>query len=240
MGAIKLFIVSVARILAIIIVATSALSVLSFGSVTLWNNWTESQKIARNAPLEAVKEWPPIVVEAFEGVELKLSTKWIGGQLFYQFRVDGYTSAIAAAREDGNADTVWSLKFIDADGFRAADINVPVSTMTKIVSTPGMFVGLSSNSDAFMSAEEYRHIANWSIQWSGFPKPKPPKPKLKPPELKLLQQTTRRLCGGNFAGCHAPQLTDAINRGHPLDETGQLTGINRGHPLDETGQLTEN
>jgi len=176
MGAIKSFTVGVMRIAAIILLVIVSLAALGFGGASLWNNWTESQEAARNAPLEETTEWPPITLEPLGDVELSLTTKWRDGRLLYQFNVDGYTPEIAAAKDAGNADSEWALRFLDEDGFETASVAVPVSGMTKSVIDQGKYGGLSTNSNTLMSADEYRRAVTWSIAWSGFPEPKPPAP----------------------------------------------------------------
>ena len=164
MGAMKAFAVGVARIATIIVVVIVALSVFGFGGNALWENWTKAQETARNAPLEALKTWPLITVEALGGVKLTLSTKWREGELLYQFNVDGYPPKIAAARDGNTVDSKWRLSFFDKDGFEVVVVNVPLSEMSRRTTT--VVEGLSANTRTMMSADQYRRVATWGIGWS--------------------------------------------------------------------------
>ena len=219
MGAMKAFAVGVARIATIIVVVIVALAGLGFGGVAVWENWKEARDVARNAPLEELKVWPPLTIEALGGVKLTLSTKWREGDMLYQFDVNGYPPEIAAAKDmaqrrpsdnelktaaakvgasidpndprivffSGNEEAFrkeiqsitesrWILSFLDKDGFQAFNVAVPLGEMERVVANAvvGQYKGLSANTRARMSADEYRRAANWEPTWSGFPDPKRP------------------------------------------------------------------
>ena len=167
MDALKVFAVGVARIAAIIVVVIVSLTILGFGGVTLWQSWTAAQEAARTAPLEEATEWPAKTATSFEDVEVTLSTKWLEGQLLYQFRVNGYPPAIAAGREGRNA--FWLLRFMDDDGFQVDQVDVSLNSMSLVNRRLGPLGGLSINTATSMSADQYRRIANWTLGWRGFP-----------------------------------------------------------------------
>ena len=169
----KSFAVGVARIAAIIVVVIVTLSGLGFGGFALWNHL----ETERNAPLEALKIWPPITAESLGGVTLRLSTKWREGRVLYHFRVAGYPPKIAAAMDGSTDASKWNLVFLDKDGFEAATVDVPIHKMSRgETGVAGQYTGLDANSDTYMSADNYRRAAGWDISWQGFAEPKLPAP----------------------------------------------------------------
>ena len=168
MNQLKAFILGVLKIAAAMLLVFVGVTVLWWGTNSLWQSW----EIAKNAPLQEPKKWPPIRIKALDDVELNLSTMWRSGQLHYQFSVNGYPKTVAAVR-DAAADRSsldtrpdWTLTFFDEHGFKLFEHKIPLRAMAKIVDAKGQGTGLDANDRTNVEAGVYRRVSSWKVTWN--------------------------------------------------------------------------
>jgi len=138
------------------------------GGYMVWQN----RETAKNASLAQPRTWPAIRIEALENAELKLSTMWREGALHYQLSIDGYPKIILATR-DIRKDRVssamrpeFTIEFLDENGFKLFEHEIPLNKMAKIVNAKGQGVGLEAKGHTYLTAETYRRAASWNITWN--------------------------------------------------------------------------
>ena len=115
------------------------------------------------------REWSSIIVAYLENTTLQLSTKWQGGKIYYHFNIAGYPAPVRKVFNAGAAfmeDKSFSIVFLDQSGFKLHTIKIPLRSLEGAATKEGEVSGLSINDNMYMSADEYRQIAAWSVSWS--------------------------------------------------------------------------
>lgn len=124
---------------------------------------------ARNRPLAELKTWRQITVPSLEGATFSLGTKWRDGQMYYQFYLVGYPAQVRKELENagypGMENKGFSIVFLDQTGFKLGSTWIPLHSMTRLVGGDGGFNGLSMNDRTGATADWYRQIASWEVQW---------------------------------------------------------------------------
>lgn len=87
--------------------------------------------------------------------------------MLYQFTVIGYPEMIDRAREEKDKVS-FTVTFLDTDGFKIKSIAVPLRAMTRNVGADGKGTALHYQGKISISADQYRHIADWKVSWQGF------------------------------------------------------------------------
>jgi len=160
------FFLSVAKLAAaltitIVVLAVSAWVIVAF---------VEYRENVKNAPLEMPKTWNPQTVGALENSKLSLVTKWHDGHMYYQFEMESYPSSLFKYREDAEDydcyQIIFTLTFLDENGFKLSDYQIPSSELIRIVDDSRKPIGLSARGDTYMSADTYRKAVKWEVNWS--------------------------------------------------------------------------
>lgn len=105
-----------------------------------------------------------------ENAQFKLLTIWREGRLYYQFSVDRYPKAVAAARDGGQGTPVaspqFTILFLDRNRFRLFEHSIALTAMTKEVDLQGKVAGLSASGDTPIDPELYGQAALWDFTWN--------------------------------------------------------------------------
>jgi hypothetical protein len=132
---------------------------------------------SRNRPLAFPNFLNPITIPSLENTTFTLMTKWVDSQMYYQLRVDGFPAEVKkhfdpVADPFGRRSTSraaegsFTVVLSDAMGFKIQDILIPLNSMTRVVSPSNTYSGLSIKNTTYMSADKYREVSSWEVQWS--------------------------------------------------------------------------
>ena len=121
------------------------------------------------------KDWPVVKTDAFGGATFELATMWSDSRLFYRLQMDGDPAAMVAIASavDYGADVTFFLTFNDSQGFMILERHISLREMSGTVGGDGVRTGLSWADDEYQSADTYRDVAAWNLQW-GFTVRHPP------------------------------------------------------------------
>ena len=168
-GAFKRFTVTVLKLACGIALATLMLGLAVWGIVT----FRERSEEAANAPLATLKTWPEITVNALANIKVRLRTVWRGGNIYYQFDVQGYSPELRQAMER-ETQAAFTIDFLDNDGFRLFEHRLALAEMSEAMGADGQPAGASWKGDEFVVADLYRRATRWELGSSGFaPAPAP-------------------------------------------------------------------
>jgi hypothetical protein len=243
MSTIRSFFVGVTRIALIIVIAIVALSAAGWGVY----EFSQARERSRNAPLATLRKWPAVRIEALGAIELNLSTIWRDGRLFYQFSVGGYPAELASVRDadSRSANAAWTLSFLDENGFKVFEHQVPLNAMAKVIDSSGNGTGLNSNGDTYVSAEDYRRATAWEVTWN-FSAPRRTAPASRPvPEVgaspsprppSTPQWRNVSLWRGLSRGMSKGQVREILGEPGKVVESGIISIWYYGYPLG--GEVT--
>lgn len=159
------FLVGASKIAVAIVISVVVLSAIGWGIYAMY----ESNVASKNEPLATPKAWRKIPIESIGDVTVQLRTIWRNSSMSYQFEVDGYPKKIEAALKEsyssGSSDNSFTLVFVDKDDFEVMEHGVLLKEMSRRVDAKGVPGGLSAHGNKYISAEEYRRIADWKIKW---------------------------------------------------------------------------
>ncbi len=155
------FVVSTIKMAIAILIALVILAVITSAiSAAIYFSQQKKQK-----PYAEPRSWVDETVDVFEDTTFHLITKWEDGSLYYQFAILGYPSVIKKHYEEGDVSNYSiSIIFYDSDGFLVDDHEIPLNEFSRHEGQDGIS-GLSSNSKTYMSFNNYKKIAMWTIQW---------------------------------------------------------------------------
>jgi hypothetical protein len=160
MSRFKSFLLGAVKIAAAILIVIASIIVLGWGVVTV----QEHRNAAANAQLAQPRQWPSIRVERLGNAQLKLSTMWREGQLFYQFSGDMPNAPIVTLYKD------FTLIFQDVNNFKVFETAIPPDELTwKPRWTPQRGSSkdddyvFNANSSVSLDAATYQRFANWDV-----------------------------------------------------------------------------
>jgi len=167
MGAVRGFFLGALKIAVVIVLAVVLLVALGWGGYSLYEGWDA----AKNAPLGKTRTWPELVIHPLGNAKFKLSTAWRDGGLHYQFTVDSYPPAVDAAWRGAGSDVLgggpkFTLTFLDQQGFKLFEHEVPLNRLTHAVDQSGKAVGMSAKDQTYVTADTYRRAASWEVTWN--------------------------------------------------------------------------
>lgn len=166
MDKLKSFFLGTAKIAAAIFITIIALAIVGWG-VYSFSTYREEVK---NAPLGTPKVWSSINIGALGNSRLSLSTKWNDERMSYQFEMRGYPKSLAAQFESQHPYTIkepgFTMTFLDKNGFKLFEEELPLSKTTRVVGNDGKPVGLAAKGNTYVSADSYRQAATWEVTWT--------------------------------------------------------------------------
>lgn len=115
---------------------------------------------------EVPKEWS---VDLTKNLQLRLQakTKLVDGKLFASVSVEGYPAflsepPLAAQNSQGR----FMLSFMDKDGFKLFEKDVPLSAMTKVIGPNGKVGGLDYQFSEYAGGADYPNFAKLDVGWN--------------------------------------------------------------------------
>ena len=144
MNALRIFLLGAAKIAVAIFFAIAALALVGWGV----NSFSTYREAAKNASLETPKIWNSINIGALNNSRIFLSTIWSDGKMSYQFEMKGYPKSLAARFETPRPYTIkelgFTLTFLDKNGFKLFEEELPLSKTSRVVGNDGKPVGLAA------------------------------------------------------------------------------------------------
>lgn len=219
MNRLKAFIFGTLKIALGLFLASLAIGLVIWG----WSSFSDYQKSTKEAPLAQPKIWPDQSVSALENVKLSLKTMWKNGDLYYQFSTDNLPKAISVARNNRDANRSFNIAFLDRNGFKLFEHQIPLRDMSTVVGVDGKASRLEINNKTPLSADDYRNAASWDIGWN-FPTSTPPPAQAQAAPVVKPPQEPRRPRWQNLALWR--QLDRAMSKDQVQQLLGQPTKIN--------------
>jgi hypothetical protein len=142
--------------------ATGQLDEVREGRLMRILNETETDPEAtRRQALARAKEWAKLTLSTKEAEAASLRTSWRDGQLYYSFAVEPNTRAM-----DNSPLGTFTIYLLDEGGFSLQDIEIRISSMTRIVDAEGKPTSRSGQGHVALPMDKYAAIANWTITWA--------------------------------------------------------------------------
>src|SRR5687767_3042895 len=152
----KSFLTSILKIAAAILLVVIIVAVGAWGIVS-WQSYSEHQ---RNATLEKTRQWPKL--KGPDSEEISFKTMWRDSRLFYQFHVQ-YPRFQLEKEKLVKRGRRWILVLEDSDGFEI--MRHTLEGMIDMVNRNGELTGVGTSSSTFMSADDYRRVNHWYVNW---------------------------------------------------------------------------
>lgn len=115
---------------------------------------------------EVPKEWSVDLTRNLQ-LQLRAKTKLVEGQLFVSVRVDGYPAFLSEPPlSTQNSQGHFLLAFVDKDGFKLFEKEVPLSAMSQAIGSNGKVSGFDYQFSEYTSASEYPKFAKLDVGWN--------------------------------------------------------------------------
>ena len=165
MSALKSFFLGAAKIAVAIVISIVVIVGIWWGV----DSFSTHRDAVKNVPLEIPKIWSSITIGALDNSHLYLTTRWSNGRMSYQFEMKGYPKSLASQFETQQPYSIrapgFTLTFLDKNGFKLFDEEIPLNKTTRVVSDDGKGTGLSARGDTYVSADNYRQALSWEVTW---------------------------------------------------------------------------
>jgi hypothetical protein len=115
---------------------------------------------------EAPKDWNVDLTKNLQ-LQLRAKTKLVNGQLYVSIFVDGYPAYLSESPLSiENSQGLFMLAFIDKDGFKLFEKNVPLNEMTKVLGPNGKVGGLGYQFSQYTGIGDYPNFAKLDVGWN--------------------------------------------------------------------------
>ena len=140
----------------------------------------EDSRIAKR--VSVAKTWPDLTLPMKTPTLIKLKTKCVDSQLYYQLTISPKLSPQAAASDERSAKperspqeaaverlrrdiAQYSIEFLDADGFKLIQLTVKTDDLTRMVDDQGRLNSLSVDGTRSCDGQEYARVARVAVGW---------------------------------------------------------------------------
>jgi hypothetical protein len=119
-----------------------------------------------------VRDWPVDLKDNL-GITLTAKSKVVSRKLLVSVRVDGHPEYMSAPQ---NREAVFTLHFLDSDGFKIHSKIMPLQGFSGVVGPDGKRIGLRDQYEDYIDLDTYARFSRLVVEWTldTTPESKPP------------------------------------------------------------------
>jgi hypothetical protein len=158
----KTFFVAALRLATALFFAGLALSL----AVAVYYWGANMYKRNQAKPYEAIKEWQSDLRSNI-GLQLLVKTKLVDDKMLLSVEVVGYPIYFSHPRlAERNRKAQLSIHFVDTDGFKVFSKPIQISEFSGIVGDKGEKIGLRTQTQDYISLDDYKRFQRLQIEWT--------------------------------------------------------------------------